>query len=305
MWAKMLAGGILVSMITANSPALPQQAPHTFDEAIIAEAQTFPLWEGGAPGALGNSEADQPTLTYYPPVHPNGSAVVVIPGGGYQMVAVNHEGRQIANWFNAAGIAAFVLKYRLGPRYHHPIEIGDAHRAIRIVRSKAAQFGVKPDRIGVIGFSAGGHLAATTATHFDAGNASASDPIERAGCRPDFAILGYAVISFTAPYTHQGSRHNLLGDNPDPALVKSLSAEFQVTPQTPPTFLLSGGKDDAVPPENSVAFYLALRNAGVPAELHIFEKAPHGFGLATGDPTLSVWPTLLANWLRGEGMLPK
>src|SRR5262249_13679312 len=152
------------------------------------------------------------------PVHPNGTAVVVIPGGGYQMVAVNHEGRQIANWFNAAGIAAFVLKYRLGPRYHHPIELGDAHRAIRIVRSKAAQFGVKPDRIGVIGFSAGGHLAATTATHFDTGNSSASDPIDRVGCRPDFAILGYAVISFMAPYTHQGSRHNLLGDNPDPAL---------------------------------------------------------------------------------------
>jgi acetyl esterase/lipase len=273
-------------------------------EAIMtAEPQTFPLWENGAPGALGNSESDQPTLTYYPPVYPTGTAVVIAPGGGYVFVATNHEGRQIANWFNALGVAAFVVKYRVGPRYHHPIELGDAHRAIRLVRSRAAQYGVRPDQIGIMGFSAGGHLASTAATHFDSGNPAAPDPVDRVSCRPDFAVLVYAVISFMAPYAHPGSVKSLLGENPDPQLVRDLSNELQVTPQTPPTFLFSTGPDTAVPPENAVAFYLALHKARVPAELHIFEKGPHGVGLALGDPALGIWPTLLANWLRGHGLV--
>jgi acetyl esterase/lipase len=281
------------------------KAPATRNASMVAEPQMFPLWENGAPGALGNTEADQPTLTYYAPVYGNGTAVVIAPGGGYSFVATNHEGRQIANWFNTLGIAAFVLRYRIGPRYHHPIELGDAQRAIRIVRSRAAEFGVHTDRIGMIGFSAGGHLTSTAATHFDAGNPSASDPIDRASCRPDFAILGYAVISFLLPYAHAGSAKSLLGDNPDPKLLRELSNELQVTPQTPPTFLFTTGEDTAVPPENSVAFYLALRKAKVPAELHIFAHGPHGVGLAFGDPVLGVWPTLLRNWLRIEGFLPK
>ncbi len=176
-------------------------------------------------------------------------AVIVLPGGSYQHLATNHEGRQIANWLNALGITSFVLKYRLGPRYHHPVELGDAQRAIRMVRARAKEFGVLPDQIGVMGFSAGGHLASTTETHFDAGNPQATDPIERASSRPDFAVLAYPVISFTAEYTHQVSRRNLLGENPAPELVKELSSELNVTPQTPPTFLFSSSTDTVVPPK--------------------------------------------------------
>jgi acetyl esterase/lipase len=231
--------------------------------------------------------------------------VIVAPGGSYGMLASNHEGRQVANWLNALGVTAFVLKYRLGPRYHHPIELGDAQRAIRLVRSRAGEFGFLPDRIGMIGFSAGGHLASTAGTHFDNGNPSASDPIDRISCRPDFLILAYPVISFTAPYTHQGSATNLLGENADASLRAELSNELHVTPQTPPTFLFSTTTDKVVPPENTVAFYLALRKAGVPAEMHVFENGPHGVGLDLSDPVLGKWPVLLANWLRARGLLSK
>jgi acetyl esterase/lipase len=266
--------------------------------------QTVPLWTGEAPGAIGSEDQDRPALTIFLPFGqkiPTG--VIVCPGGGYGGLADNHEGRQVANWLNSVGITAFVLKYRLGPRYHHPVELHDAQRAIRIVRSRAKEFGIAADRIGIMGFSAGGHLASSTGTHFDAGDANASDPIDRFGSRPDFMVLGYPVISFTTPYTHVGSMHHLLGDQPDPKLVEELSSELQVTPQTPPTFLLSTDEDTVVPSENSVLFYLALRKNKVPAELHIFEKGPHGVGLALRDPALSVWPTLLLNWFRVRGLL--
>jgi acetyl esterase/lipase len=276
--------------------------------AALARAQdptTVLLWPNGAPGALGNEDSDQPSLTIFLPVknQANGTGVIVCPGGGYGALASNHEGRQVANWLNSLGIAAFVLKYRLGPRYHHPIELGDAQRAIRLVRGHASEYGVAPDRLGVMGFSAGGHLAATTGTHFDNGNAADPDPMQRASSRPDFLILGYPVISFSTPYTHQGSLHNLLGDNPDPKLTQSLSAELQVTPETPPTFLFHTTEDKTVPVENSVLFYLALRKAGVAAEMHIFERGPHGVGLALRDPALAMWPELLANWFRMRGLL--
>jgi acetyl esterase/lipase len=256
---------------------------------------------------LGNEDRDQPTITIYAPLDASetGTAVIVAPGGGYTVLATNHEGRQVANWFNALGITAFVLKYRLGPRYHHPIELGDAQRAIRLVRARAKDFAVRPDRVGIMGFSAGGHLASTAATHFDQGDPGAADPVDRASSRPDFVILAYAVISFTASYTHRGSQTALLGENPDPKLRAELSNELRVTPQTPPAFLFSTSADTAVPPENSVAFYLALHQAGVPAELHIFEKGPHGVGLDLADPALGEWPALLANWLRGRGLLAK
>jgi acetyl esterase/lipase len=255
---------------------------------------TIRLWEGAAPGALGNEDADIPTLTWYAPAHATtDAAIIVAPGGSYRNLASNHEGRQVANFLNAAGMNAFVLKYRLGPRYHHPVELGDAQRAIALVRSRAQEFGVSPNRIGIMGFSAGGHLASSVSTHNDAAN------------RPDFAILVYPVISLTAPYTHQGSLHNLLGDTPDPALARELSSELQVTANTPPTFLFSTSADKAVPAENSVAYYLALHKAGVPAELHIFQNGPHGVGLALADPALSVWPTLLLDWLRVRGLLSK
>ena len=269
------------------------------------EPTTVLLWPDGAPGALGNEDRDLPSLTVFLPTksQANGAGVIVCPGGSYTNLAANHEGRQVANWLNSLGIAAFVLKYRLGPRYHHPIELGDGQRAIRMVRTHAAEYGIAPDRVGVMGFSAGGHLAATMGTHFDDGNAADTDPIQRAGSRPDFLVLGYPVISFTTSYVHQGSLHNLLGDNPDPNLAQSLSNELQVTARTPPAFLFHTTEDKTVPVENSVLFYLALRKAGVAAEMHIFERGPHGVGLALRDPALGMWPELLANWLRMRGLL--
>lgn len=276
-------------------------ASFAFGQRQLPEPAAFPLWPGAVPGSLGSEDRDIPTLTPWMAKNPNGKAVVVCPGGGYGALANDHEGKQIAQWLNSQGISAFVLKYRLGPRYHHPVMIGDAQRAIRTVRTRAAEFKIDPAKIGIWGFSAGGHLAATAATHFDAGNASASDPIDRAGSRPDFAILAYPVITFTEEaYVHKGSRRNLLGDNPDPKLVENLSNERAVTKGTPPTFLFHTDEDKGVPPENSVLFYLALRKHGVPAELHIYEKGPHGVGLAWSDITLASWPARLADWLRNR-----
>jgi acetyl esterase/lipase len=278
--------------------------------AALASAQqsqpkTELLWPAGAPGALGEQDTDKPSLTFYLPAPGNatGTGVVVCPGGGYQHLAMDHEGQQVAEWLNSLGVAAFVLKYRLGPAYHHPIELGDAQRAVRLVRTRAREFGVAPDRIGIWGFSAGGHLASTVATHFDSGNLAAPDPVDRAGSRPDFAILAYPVITMRTPFAHMGSRTNLLGDNPDPALVDLLSNETQVTAATPPVFLFHTTDDPVVPVENSIMFYEALRKAGVPAELHVFEHGPHGVGLAPRDATLTLWQVLLANWLRGRGLL--
>jgi acetyl esterase/lipase len=263
-----------------------------------------PLWPGAAPGALGTQDEDIPTLAPYvvPADRGVGTAVVVCPGGGYQHLAMDHEGDQVARWLNSIGVTAFVLKYRLGPRYHHPVELGDAQRAIRTVRSRAEEYRVSANRIGIMGFSAGGHLASTAGTHFDAANAGASDPIDRVSSRPDFLVLGYPVISFTN-FVHQGSKLNLLGPQPDPKLVESMSNELQVTPQTPPTFLFHTTEDRTVPVENSVLFYMALRKAGVPAEMHIYERGPHGVGLAATDEALSSWPARLADWLRGRGLL--
>jgi len=275
---------------------------------LSAQPQTpkpMPLWPNGAPGALGTADVDIPTLTAYPAPEGRGvgTAVIVCPGGGYLHLSMDKEGSEIARWLNSLGVTAFVLKYRLGPQYHHPIELGDAQRAIRTVRTNAAEYRVRPDRIGIMGFSAGGHLASTAGTHFDTGNPSAPDPIDRAGSRPDFLVLCYPVISFTTPYTHRGSLKALLGDNPDPKLVENLSNELQVTAQTPPTFLFHTTTDTTVPSENSALFYLALRKAGVPAEMHIFERGPHGVGLATTDEALSNWPSRLAAWLRVRGLL--
>jgi acetyl esterase/lipase len=270
------------------------------------QPREMPLWENGAPGALGQAETDRPTVTFYPAARrASGTAVVIAPGGGYGALAMDHEGRQVAAFFNSMGVTAFVLKYRLGPRYHHPIELGDAQRAIRLARARAEEFGIVPTRIGMLGFSAGGHLASTAATHFDAGTPDAADPVDRAGSRPDFLILGYPVISSDPAIAHAGSFRNLLGDNPDPALLQNLSNDLQVTAQTPPTFIFHTNADTGVVAENSVRFYLALRQAKVAAELHIFENGPHGVGLAMDDPALSLWPTLLTNWLRGRGLLTK
>ncbi|MCL4402831.1 MAG: alpha/beta hydrolase [Acidobacteria bacterium] len=253
------------------------------------------LWPGGAPGAVGNEDVDRPSISIYlpPAASATGTGVVVCPGGGYAHLAMDHEGDQIARWLNSFGVAAFVLKYRLGPRYHFPAPLQDAQRAITLVRSRANEFGVDPHRIGIWGFSAGGHLASTAATHFNAEN------------RPNFAILAYPVISFTTEYVHRGSMRNLLGDHPDPKLVQSLSNETQVTPQTPPTFLFHTTEDKTVPVENSILFYMALKKAGVPAEMHIYEHGPHGVGLAATDLVLSSWPRRLAEWMGARGLLGK
>jgi len=298
------AAAIIVALAFGSSSARAQ-SPTQLRPNPNAEPETILLWETGAPGALGNEDSDRPTLTVYRARQPTGTSIIVAPGGGYGALAANHEGRQVANLLNAAGVTAFVLKYRLGPRYRHPIELGDAQRAIRLVRARAREFGVSPDRIGMLGFSAGGHLTSTAGTHFDAGKADAADPIERVSSRPDFLVLAYPVISFDPAIAHAGSVRNLLGDNPDPKLIEDLSSDLRVSADTPPTFLFHTNADTGVVAENSVRFYLALRRAKVPAEMHIFENGPHGVGLALGDPALSAWPALLVNWLRGRGLLTK
>ena len=277
------------------------------------EPKVLLLWPDGAPGALGNEERDKPTLTVFPAPadKANGTAVVICPGGGYGGLAIDHEGKQIAEWLNGHGVAAFMLKYRLGPRYHHPAPLQDAQRALRTMRARAAEWHVDPQRIGIWGFSAGGHLASTAGTHFDTGRPDATDAIERVSCRPDFLILAYPVITLKPPFYHKGSRDNLLGDKPSDELVNSLCNDEQVTAKTPPTFLFHTGEDSAVPPENSVQFYLALRKHKVPAELHVYEKGRHGVGLATGiggtpnDPVLTTWKGHLIDWMKGRGLLKK
>jgi acetyl esterase/lipase len=271
-----------------------------------AKPAAQPLWPAGAPGATGKGPADVPTLTVYraPKDKANGAAVVICPGGGYSGLAMDHEGHQVARWLNSLGVTGVLLKYRLAP-YRHPVPLQDAQRALRTTRAHAQEWGLDPKRIGILGFSAGGHLASTAGTHFDAGNAGASDPVERVSCRPDFMILLYPVISFTAPYTHKGSRANLLGKEPEAGLVASLSNETQVTAQTPPTFLVHTSEDTGVPPENSVAFYLALHKNRVPAELHVFEKGRHGLGLGPRELPFSRWPELCAAWMRGRQLLGK
>lgn len=268
------------------------------------------LWPNGAPGAKGNDDGDKPSLTIYLPETEKATvtAVVIFPGGGYGHLAMDHEGHQIAEWLNSFGVAGFIVKYRhrnSGAGYGHPAPIQDAQRAIRTVRSRAKQWGVDPDRIGIIGFSAGGHLASSAGTHFNTRYSEPVDEIDRCSARPDFMILMYPVISFTEWYTHKGSMFNLLGKNPDKDLMESFSNEKQVTSDAPPTFLVHADDDKVVPVENSVAFYLALRKAKVPAEMHIYETGGHGFGPGVGKGSCSSWMVRCADWMKGRGLLEK
>lgn len=274
--------------------------------ARAAEPVTIPLWPEGAPGAKGSTPADTPTLTVYKPdpARATGAAVVVCPGGGYGGLA-EHESRPIAEWLNSLGITGVVLKYRLAPKYKHPAMINDANRAIRTVRFHAKDWGVDPKRVAILGFSAGGHLASTAGTHYDAGKPDAKDPVERLSSRPDRMILLYPVIALATPYAHGGSRRNLLGDNPEPSLLNSLSNETQVTKDTPPAFLAHTNEDGPVPAENSLLFVLAMRKAGVPVEFHLFEKGRHGLGLGGGDKAWAAWPGLCATWLERQGFLAR
>jgi acetyl esterase/lipase len=231
----------------------------------------------------------------------SGAAIIVCPGGGYTHLA-DHEGGPVAEWLNSLGVTAFVLKYRLGPRYHHPAPMQDAARAIRIVRARAVEWRLDPQRIGILGFSAGGHVASTAGTHFDSGKPDASDATERVSSRPNLMILIYPVITMREK-THAGSKANLLGAAPAPELIALLSNDEQVTKETPPAFLVHTMTDSAVPVENSLLFITALRKAGVPFEFHLYERGPHGFGLGQKDPILATWPDRCADWLRLHGFV--
>jgi len=275
-----------------------------------AQAQptnSFPLWPEGAPGALGKADKDIPTLTPYLPdsAKATGAAIVICPGGGYGHLAP-HEGGDYARFLNEYGVAGFVLKYRLGSDgYRHPAMLQDAARAMRLVRARAGQWNVDPKRIGIMGSSAGGHLASTLLTHFDAGKADAADAIERQSSRPDLGILCYAVISF-GEFGHRGSRNNLLGKDPSPELVRELSNELQVTKDTPPCFIWHTYEDPGVPVENSLLFAEALRKAKVPYDLHIYQKGGHGLGLGTREwnpEKRHPWTRDCIYWLRAQGFV--
>lgn len=263
------------------------------------------LWTGDAPGALGQRPQDIPTLTPFPadPAKRTGATMLILPGGGYGNLA-EHEGTGYAEFFAAHGITAYVLKYRLGSNgYRHPIMLGDAARALRMVRSFARRDGLDPARIGVIGSSAGGHLCSTLVTHFEAGKPDAADPIERESSRPDLGILCYPVISLLE-FAHAGSRKNLLGENPAPELVRFLSNELQVTKDTPPCFLWHTVEDKTVPVENSLLFASALRSAGVPFSLHIYEKGAHGLGFGRPGKEAPPWAEQLVYWFKERKFIP-
>ena len=254
---------------------------------ILSRAQmqtSIPLWPDGAPGALGTSSNDIPTLTpYLCESNATGAAMVICPGGGYAKLAP-HEGNDYALWLNQHGVTCFVLKYRLGSNgYRHPAMLNDAARATRWVRAHAEDYKIDVKRVGIMGSSAGGHLAATLLTHFDFGNTNSSDAVERQSSQPDLGILCYAVISM-GEFAHKGSRNNLLGTNPPPPLVRSLSNELQVTTNTPPCFLWTTFEDKTVPMENTLLFAEALRKNHVPFDLHIYEKGGHGMGLKDKPP---------------------
>ncbi len=269
------------------------------------EPQIIPLWSDAAPGAQGKDDKDIPkTIVYDIESDKPSPVLVILPGGGYGGLAMDHEGHQIARWANELGMSAFICDYRhRGKGYGHPHPLQDAQRLIRLVRAGKEKWNIDPQRVGIIGFSAGGHLCSTVLTHFDAGNAQAADPIDRESSRPDFGILCYPVIDFDQPYTHKGSQRNLLGDTPSAELVQSLSNSTQVTKQTPPSFLWHTAEDTVVPIENSLKFYSALSSNGVMSEMHCFPLGKHGLGLAAGKPGAHQWPELCRQWLVSLKML--
>ena len=263
------------------------------------------LWPKRIPGQKNVFEGDTPTLTYYLPSEEKDAtaAVIICPGGGYRNLAIYHEGHQVAQWLNSIGVAGFILRYRHhGDGYVHPTPLRDAQRAIRTVRARAAEYNVDPDKVGIMGFSAGGHLASTAGTLFSENSYEKQDEIDEASSRPDFMVLVYASVSLKKKQESGGSLSHILGNDPDPALVEKLSTVTQVTKETPPTFLIQSGADPTVPAEQSVMFYQALLKAGVPAEFHLYQTGRHGFGLGTKrDGPVSTWPNVCANWMRQMG----
>lgn len=274
-----------------------------------------PIWAEGVPGAIANggpevfadgrvSNVHLPALLPFPAPEGRrtGTAVIVCPGGGYNRLAIEKEGVMTARWLNSLGVAAFVLKYRLR-EYGHPAPLRDVLRAVRVLRSESARWGIAGDRIGVLGFSAGGHLAASAGTLYDDPDGKTGAALDAVSARPDFLVLVYPVIRLVGPHTHSGSGASLLGANATPELLDRYSPDTRVTKHTPPAFLVHGGTDTAVPAENSVLFYLALRRAGVPAEMHVFREGAHGIGLEPNHGPISDWPARCAEWLAGRGLL--
>jgi acetyl esterase/lipase len=299
---------LVAALVSAPAPAqvTGTQAEQAVDPAL--GISTLQLWPSGAPEIANTSPADLPTLTVFLPQKGKGtgSAVIVAPGGAYLNLASNLEGRQVADWFTARGVTAFVLKYRLGAKYLYPIPLQDAQRAVRLVRSSAATYGFAPDRIGFVGFSAGGHLAAATGTFFNAGKADSSDPLERLTDRPDFLVLGYPWLNAMQPsgnYITYCSRIKIIPPETCKLYEQKYTPSLHVTSQTPTTFIYSTTDDRTVPISASVDFYNALIAAGVPAELHIFRHGDHGSGLGAGIAALDLWPVLLEQWLRDQGLL--
>lgn len=286
--------------------------------AVRAQTPVAPvidLWPEGVPNlkANGGPEKDEgngrvsniqhPSLTVFKAGHPNGAAVIVCPGGGYVRLSFEHEGVEVAQWLNSLGVTAFVIKNRL-VEYGAPAPLQDICRAIRTVRAQAADYGIDAKRVGVIGFSAGGHLAASAATLYEDAEGRTGKPIDAFSARPDFAMLVYPVITMEDPYAHKGSRTALLGKEPTREQIDHYSLEKQVNAQTPPCFLIATEEDKTVPPQNSLMFYEALRKAGVSAELHLFEHGPHGFGLRKDLGPTSEWPQRAAEWMRSHGWIP-
>ena len=292
-----LIGLVLLLFMTATS--------------VIAQDLTLKVWPNGAPNDNGMTEPEEKydgvrvrnvseaeLYVYLPEKEKNtGAAVVICPGGGYWIEAMDHEGFDIAKFLQKQGIAGIVLKYRL-PYGNDEVPSSDARRAVRTVRANAAEWGIDPEKIGIAGSSAGGHLASTAGTVFDAGNPESDDPVEKVSCRPDFMLLLYPVITMNEEFTHMGSRVNLIGEGHNVKLVKKYSNELNVNSETPPTFLILADDDGAVPPRNSIEFYSALKRYKVPAEMHIFQKGGHGFGIRQEGIPANNWPNLFIDWLK-------
>jgi acetyl esterase/lipase len=288
------------------------------NEFCFGQDITLPLWSGNIPNYRETDELEihdtadilriryvqKPDISVYLPSgkNANGQAVIICPGGGYVSLSYDWEGTDIAKMFNEQGIAAIVLKYRLpvskSNKIRHESPMLDAKRAIRLTRFHASEWNIKQDKIGIMGFSAGGHLAATLGTHFEVSGIKTNDPIESVSSRPDFMILIYPVITFSHYFMHKGSRDALLGVSPDSTLIVYYSNELHVKKNTPPTFIVHASDDKSVPVENSLLFYKALKNKGVSAEMHIYPQGGHGFSLALGKSYLQTWPQRCLDWLK-------
>ena len=296
---------------TATASYLPAQEPPPRDGSFVSSdfgITTLPLWNDSMPGRDKSTDS-MPTLTaFFPqPGKANGTAVVIAPGGAYLGLAINLEGRQVADWFTARGVTAFVLRYRLGPNHRYPIPLLDAQRAIRLVRSLDKKYGLSPQRVGMVGFSAGGHLAAATGTLFGEKLQDSTDAIDALSDRPDFLVLGYPWLNAMQPNDQKKITYCSLITTTSPADCKSFenlyTPALHVSATTPPTFIYHTADDKVVPVQASVEFFSALMKAGVPAEIHIFAHGAHGTGLGAGDSALDLWPGLLEEWLRTQGLL--